>query len=158
MEIQQAKDTLSIKYAEARQLASEDSNYADALENIAIGLHRDSKEKLVDYDIVIDTPKQPKPAPSMALTVILNDDTDGEGFVVFLQSPDPVADSYEWEKGSGADPSDLNTIPPMTHLRITSKTSFVDDDVAKGVRYFYRVRSINSRGEGPWSSPWSRVQ
>ena len=38
------------------------------------------------------------------------------------------------------------------------KLSFVDDDVEKGTRYFYRFRGLNSNGSGEWSEPVSRVQ
>jgi len=157
-EIESAKDSLSIKYAEARVLKTDLTTFADGIENIAIGLHRDTKEKLVQYNIIIDTPPQPRLKPSMALTLILKDDTDGEGFIGSLQAIDPLADNYEFERGLGANPSDVNTIPHMNHFKLTSKSTFVDDDIVKGNRYFYRVRAINSRGEGPWSSPVSRVQ
>ena len=157
-EIESAKDTLSVKYAEARALKNELNTYADGIENIAIGLHSTTKEKLVDYNIELRKPPTPQPPPTLALTIILNDETDGEGFIVSLQKPDPVADTYEFERGVAANPSDVNTIPAMSHFKITKKTSFIDDDIGKGKRYFYRVRAINSRGEGPWSSPVSRVQ
>ena len=46
----------------------------------------------------------------------------------------------------------------MKLYKTTTKTPFVDDDVFKGVRYFYKVRAINAAGEGPWSEAVSRVQ
>jgi len=42
--------------------------------------------------------------------------------------------------------------------KTTTKTTFVDDDVAKAIRYFYRVRAANASGFGPWSEIVSRVQ
>lgn len=50
------------------------------------------------------------------------------------------------------------TIPAFTHLVTVRKTKYTDDDVAKGTRYFYRIRGINSKGAGEWSEPVSRVQ
>jgi hypothetical protein len=41
---------------------------------------------------------------------------------------------------------------------LTKKTSFVDDDVPKGTRIFYRVRAANTKGVDPWSEAVSMVQ
>ena len=75
-----------------------------------------------------------------------------------MTAKDDVADSYEWQKGQGTDPKDTSTIPPMSFFKQTSKTVFIDDEVLKGIRYFYRVRAVNRNGQGPWSEPVSRVQ
>lgn len=112
---------------------------------------------LVDYDIKVRKLAVKKPVPSLALIPELKDDVDGVGFIISSQV-DPDADKYEYEKGVGLDPQDLNTIPKMLHFKITSKTIFVDDDVVPGVRYFYRVRAFNATGEGAWSAAVSRVQ
>ena len=88
---------------------------------------------------------------------MLQDDTDGEGFIVSTQF-DANADFYEWQKGFGSSPSDTNTIPELKNFKTTKKTNFVDDEVPKGVRVFYRVRAANTNGVGPWSEAVSRVQ
>ena len=75
-----------------------------------------------------------------------------------LTAKDPVAINYEWQKGQGLDPKDMHTIPDMVFFKFTTKIKFVDDNVTKGVRYFYRVRALNRNGQGPWSEPVSRVQ
>lgn len=46
----------------------------------------------------------------------------------------------------------------MKNFKTTKKTSFVDDEVPKGVRVFYRVRAANTNGVGPWSEAVSKVQ
>jgi hypothetical protein len=151
------EDQLSLKRKEARKLDKDLTLVADTVENKAIGFHTAKKELLVDYDIKLRKPAVKKPVPSAVLVPELADDVDGVGFVVSTQV-DPDADKYEYEKGVGLDPQDLNTIPKMLHFKITSKTIFVDDDVAPGVRYFYRVRAFNATGEGAWSAAVSRVQ
>ena len=95
--------------------------------------------------------------PGGGLAIVIKDDVDGIGFILSTQG-DPDADKYEWEKGAATDPLDLNTLPPMRLFKVTSKTTFVDDEVAPGVRYFYRVRGSNASGSGPWCGPMSRVQ
>ena len=55
----------------------------------------------------------------------------------------PNTDYYEWQKGMGANASDANTIPELKNFKTAKKTSFVDDEVPKGVRVFYRVRAAN---------------
>jgi hypothetical protein len=102
--------------------------------------------------------KEPTNPPTMPLTVVIKDDTDGEGFILSLQAVDPLAKSYLWEKGVSTNPSDLQTIPVMHFHKLTTRSTFVDDDVVKGSRYWYRVRAANCKGEGPWSEPTSKVQ
>ncbi|MEW5842072.1 MAG: hypothetical protein AB1775_02275 [Bacteroidota bacterium] len=58
----------------------------------------------------------------------------------------------------GTNAADANTIPELKNFRTTKKTSFVDDEVPKGVRVFYRVRAANTKGAGPWSKAVSKVQ
>jgi hypothetical protein len=156
-EVNALEDKLSLKRKSARDLQKTLSLVADTVENKAIGFHTAEKEVLVDYNIKLRKPAVKKPVPSLTLIPELTDDVDGVGFVISSQV-DPDADKYEYEKGVGLDPQDLNTIPKMLHFKITSKTIFVDDDVAPGVRYFYRVRAFNATGEGAWSATVSRVQ
>lgn len=151
------EDQLSLKKKDARTLEKSLTLVADTVENKAIGFHTAKKELLVDYDIKVRKPAEKKPVPSAVSVPELADDVDGVGFVVSTQV-DPDADKYEWQKGVGLNPKDLNTIPNMVHFKNTSKTIFIDDDVEPGVRYFYRVRAYNATGEGPWSAAISRVQ
>ena len=65
---------------------------------------------------------------------------------------------YECFKGISADPTKTDIIPVLSPFKTTRKLSFVDDDVVKGQRVWYKVRAINAAGEGPWSEPVSRVQ
>lgn len=157
-EITNKKEELSVLYAEARDLKKETDVYLNGLINLAKGLHTDTPEKLVEYGIPPEKPKEPTNPPTMALTVVIKDDTDGEGFILSLQAIDPLAKNYLWEKGVSTNPSDLQTIPAMHFHKLTTRSTFVDDDVVKGSRYWYRVRAANSKGEGPWSEPTSKVQ
>jgi len=156
-DINAKEDELSIAKKQARELEKSLDLVGDTIENKAIGFHTAHPEVLVDYDIAVRKPREKAPIPSAVLVPELKDDVDGQGFVVSTQV-DPDATRYEWEKGVAADPKDVNTIPEMRHFKNTSKTTFVDDEVAQGVRYFYRVRALNSTGEGPWSAAVSRVQ
>jgi len=152
------KEELSVLYAEARILKKEADIYANGMENLARGLHKDTPEKLTEYGIPPVKPRKPTEPPTMSLTVVLKDDTDGEGFIISLQAVDPLAENYLWEKGISTNPADMKTIPEMKFHKLTTKMTLIDDDVAKGTRCWYRVRSVNNKGEGPWSEPAHRVQ
>jgi len=156
-EIDDIRTSLSIKQSEAHALSSEAESYADRIESIAIGLENSSVEKLNEYGIKLRKTSTKRPIPSQVLIPVLADDSDGVGFVVSTQT-DANADIYEWQKGSGTDASKTDTIPEMKLFKTTTKTFFVDDDIPKGVRMFYRVRAVNSVGQGPWSQAVSRVQ
>ncbi len=149
---------LSAKHLEARRIAAAADKEADSIMNLAIGLEKGDQGKLTsEYGINMKKEATPKSAPSTPIHIILKDDTDGIGYIVSTQK-DQSADNYEWHKGQAANPADINTIPEMKFFKFTSKTTFVDDDVIKGVRYFYRVRAVNTAGTGPWSEAVSRVQ
>ena len=156
-EINALEDQLSQKRKEGRTLETELNLIADTIENKAIGFHTSNPEVLNDYDIKLRKPPEKRPVPTAVLVPVIEDDVDGEGFII-SNEVDPEADKYEWEKGTAADPTDTTTVPPMQHFKITSKTTFVDDNVMPGVRYFYRVRAFNTTGNGPWSAAVSRVQ
>ena len=96
------------------------------------------------------------PAPTLKLQVVLADDTDGEGISVSWNK-DSVAAQYEIYRGVSTDPGKTDVIPAMTLLKTTQRTDFVDDDVIKGQRMWYKVRSVNPAGTGPWSEPVSHV-
>jgi hypothetical protein len=146
-----------VKITEARNLSADANKLADKLESFANGYHADSPEKLLEYGMKPKKTKEQKPAPTKILIPVLEDDTDGEGFIVTTQY-EPNADFYEWQKGVGTNAADDKTIPELKNFKTTKKTSFVDDEVAKGVRIFYRVRAANTNGVGPWSEAVSRVQ
>jgi len=156
-EIEKVNEQLKAMQVEAHALANECEDYADRVEALAIGLEGSSAEKLALYGIKLRKAAVKKSAPSKVLIPSLQDDTDGVGFIVSTQA-DPDADNYEWHKGIAADATKTDVIPELKYFTITAKTSFVDDDVPKGVRVFYRVRAINRAGQGPWSEAVSRVQ
>jgi hypothetical protein len=156
-ELEEAKNRQAIKITEAREVSGSANKLVDKIENLACGFHADSQEKLIEYGIKQRKTATPKPAPSKTLIPVLQDDTDGEGFIVSTQV-DPNADFYEWQKGVGTNTADAKTIPELKNFKTTKKTSFVDDEVPKGIRIFYRVRAANTNGVGPWSEAVSRVQ
>ena len=156
-ELDDLNEQLALKTAEARKLQKEETRYADDFENLAIGLEKSNPDKLMLYNIELRKSLTKKSIPTDILHPKLADDTDGVGYIVSTNS-DANANQYEWQKGVAADPSKTDVIPEMKFFKTTIKTSFVDDDVAKGVRYCYRVRAVNSAGEGPWSEAVSRVQ
>jgi len=127
-------------------------------QNLAYGIYANNPDKLAEYGIKPRREPSKVPPPTDILAIEISDDTDGEGFNLMLTAKDPVAINYEWQKGQGLDPKDMHTIPDMIFFKITSKIQFIDDNVTKGVRYFYRVRALNRAGQGPWSEPVSRVQ
>lgn len=148
--------------SEARAAAIEENKKAGKLviqvSDLAFGIYADTPDKLVEYGLKPRKSPEKVPPPTNILAIEIQNDTDGEGFILMLAAKDPLADSYEWQKGQGADPKDVNTIPPMSFYKQTSKSTIVDDDVLKGIRYFYRVRALNRNGQGPWSEAASKVQ
>jgi hypothetical protein len=156
-EVEAVKQRQSLLLSEAREISASAGKLADKLENLATGFHSENTEKLIEYGIKQKKTKEPKPVPKKLLIPSLVDDTDGEGFIVSTQV-DPNADYYEWQKGFGTNPADAKIIPELKNFKTTKKTSFVDDEVPKGVRVFYRVRAANTNGVGPWSEAVSKVQ
>ncbi len=148
--------------SEARAAANAENKLAIKLAeqviDLAFGIYAATPDKLVEYGIKPRKTPEKIPPPVDILAIDIQNDTDAEGFILALVAKDSVADSYEWQKGQGADPKDTSTIPPMSFYKQTSKIRFVDDNVQKGVRYFYRVRALNRNGQGPWSEAFSKVQ
>jgi hypothetical protein len=156
-QVEDARQAQTQKMAEARAVGSETSLLADKIENLAAGFHAGEEVKLLEYNIKPRKTKSPKSAPDLNIHPSLADDIDGEGFIVSTTT-DSRADYYEWDKGFGANAGDSNTVPEMKYFKTTRKSTFVDDDVPKGVRVFYKVRACNTAGVGPWSEAVSRVQ
>ena len=158
---QKALDEKNLELAtlqkEAHALSADGEDLADRIEALAVGLEGNNPDRLMLYGIKLRKPVVRKSAPSAMPLASLADDTDGVGFIVSTQA-DPDADMYEWQKGNGSDPARTDIIPEMKLFKTTVKLSFVDDDVPKGVRVFYKVRAVNAAGVGPWSEPVSRVQ
>jgi len=156
-EVAELKRLLSVKSMEARTLQDKASQLNTKLENFAYAIHTDTPEKLVDYGLQPRKGPKPKNVPVQKPTVTLEDDTDGVGFIISTIK-DADATMYEWYKGIAADASKTDVIPAMMLYKTTQKISFVDDDVVKGQRVFYKVRAVNPAGVGPWSEPVSKVQ
>ncbi len=156
-EIEGIKNSLSIAQGEAKALQAAAEKVADRIENIAIGLEDGSQDQLNIYGIKLRRERSKRQVPTTVLTPSLADDYDGVGFIV-TTTKDPDADYYEWQKGEGESAAVTDKIPALKFFKTTTKVSFVDDEVPKGVRIFYKVRAVNSAGQGPWSEAVSRVQ
>lgn len=156
-EIIQLQAQLTKKLHEAKQLGQQSMLLCDSIIKKAKGFHSFEPVALVDYGIKARKTKEKRPVPATRLGVSIVDDVDKEGFIVST-SVDPLAEQYQWERGVAEDAKDVNTIAPMTMYKSTSRSSFTDNDILPGLRYFYRVRALNRNGEGPWSSAASKVQ
>lgn len=173
-EIEQLEDARQQKIAQARALAAAKNGVADIIEKRAVAIHATDPVKLNEYDIKTGpAPGQPRPLPSKAIIASIGDDDDGIGFKLRIQRLEH-ADHFEVERGmagSGSRAGDTAPVPsptagtsatvlqpPYPFLRTTKKLTFVDDDVESGIRYFYRVRGVNTTGPGAWSEPVSAIQ
>ena len=130
---------------------------ADQIISLAEGIHKLESSKLSDYNLALPKPKKPKTAPGKAVIESLKDEEDGEGFTLKFH-PLTDAEGFEIERSSPQSPDLLVLAPPYIHLKTTQKLTYVDDDIIKGKRYFYRGRAYNRRGNGEWSDISSRVQ
>jgi hypothetical protein len=148
---------LSQAFAAARELEGELSNTYSTYVKFATGLNSDNPNKLLEYGLSPRKEASAKPAPGKKLKLDVSDDTDGIGFILLIEK-DSDADMYECYKGISADATKTDVIPVLSPFKTTRKLSFVDDDVVKGQRVWYKVRAMNAAGEGPWSEPVSRVQ
>ncbi|HVN48809.1 MAG TPA: hypothetical protein VMU30_08315 [Bacteroidota bacterium] len=155
--IDSAKKALSDSYAAARTVQDALEQFLTKVDNNAVAIHTDDPDSLNDYGIAGRKDNKPKPVPSEKLLVTVEDDIDGFGFIL-TTTADDNATMYEWYKGVSADASKADAIPSMLLFKTTQKLSFVDDDVVKGQRTWYKVRAVNAAGAGPWSDPANRVQ
>lgn len=152
-----AQTKWKVMITESHTLSDNAEKYADKIEALATGLHNETPQKLGEYNVVLRKKGTTVPKPTKVIIPVIEDDTDGVGFIISTQT-DTDASNYQWFKGIGADPKNANTVPEMQPFKITSKTTFVDDEVEKGVRYFYRVQAFNAHGTGTMSEAVSRIQ
>ncbi len=178
-EIEAAKDLLQQKRTNAREAVTERNQDLAQVDNLARGLHKASPEKLSDYDIKLPKTPVATELPVKAIIKSIADDDDGIGFKITVKSQGRNVTTWEVQRGeivpattpggggmpipgpgtpAGGSPGTTVLQPPYPFLRTTKKSIFVDDDVETGVRYFYRLRGTNSKGEGEWSEPVSAVQ
>jgi hypothetical protein len=157
-QIDDSLETTQQLRARARLLVVEKKKKVDKIDNLAYGLHDDDATQLLSYGITVKRSASAKPVPSKGVVKNIIDDHDGEGFIIDRDAL-PDADNYEWQKAQGEDASVTNIDQSkFVHFKVTKSKNFVDDEVKKGVRYFYRFRGFNNSGNGAWSEPVSRVQ
>ncbi|MBK8553997.1 MAG: hypothetical protein IPL53_24295 [Ignavibacteria bacterium] len=152
-----AQNDLKVRISESHTMSDIAEKYADKLEALATGLHSETPERLTEYNVTPRKKGTSLPKPTKVIIPVLEDDTDGVGFIIYTQA-DADASNYQWFKGAGSDTKNVSTVPELQPFKITSKISFIDDDVEKGVRYFYKVQAFNAHGAGPMSEAVSRVQ
>lgn len=154
--IQKAETQLQQAREEARTKVLQVQPLINKVTNLAIGLHATSEIKLGDYGIKSRKAATVKEIPAKAVIAKIEDDFDGEGFILTVVSLTD-ADYYEWQKTIGANGEDLVN-PPYPFFKTSKKITFTDDEVPRGKRCFYRVRGVNTAGAGEWSEPVSKVQ
>ena len=156
--VSDAEINLSQKRTAARVVRDAKQEVIKTLNNRVKGIYSDTVIKWPEFGVHVPVTDAPgRTAPTYQHNVNIIDDTDGQGFILSIQTDD-LADYFEWEKGQSTNPSDVNTIPALSAWRTNSKLTLVDDEVGAGKRYWYRVRSVNNHGVGPWSEAASRVQ
>jgi hypothetical protein len=144
--------------AKARLLVTEKAKKLDRIDSLAYGLHNDDTTQLLSYGITLKKSATPKAIPNKGVIKGIADDYDGEGFILDRETL-VGADNYEWQKAKGDDAAVTNIDESkFSHFKVTRLKNFVDDEVKKGIRYFYRFRGFNTAGNGAWSEPVSRVQ
>jgi len=177
-EIELLTEQLKEKQADARTLANTKNAAAEVIEKRAIAVHATSLGKLPQYGISVPAGSgSARTLPVKAVIKDVEDDDDGIGFkITMLTQGKNMVDFWEIERGeivpstntggtmppmpgTGSGNSSATVLqPPYPFLKSTKKLVYVDDDVVAGVRYFYRVRGVNTRGGGEWSEPVSAVQ
>jgi len=155
-ELNHLKTQISMKKKDARKLEKEVVKYIKGMEKKATGFHAEELGALGEYKIKLRKTREKWHVPKTILVPEISITKDGLGFIV-TTNRDLLANGYEWERGVATNPQDMNTYPPMEYYRHSSKKSFEDKNVKAGVRYFYRVRPVNSNGVGPWSGIISRI-
>ena len=122
------------------------------------GMYAANTEKWAEYGVdahdAITAKKDAVPAKGMIKSI--ENDSDGEGFIVQGKAITGI-DVYEWQRGVGS-VTDSHIIPEFVHLITNRKCKIIDDDVQKGIRYFYRYRGYNIHGFGEWSEPVNLIQ
>jgi hypothetical protein len=157
-EMANADTALKKLQAKIHDTVSVQAQVANQVENLAKGIHANELEKLLDYGIVGKKEATPVAIPAKAFISSIVDDTDGEGFVLTIQSLANATDFEVW-RGTSANPDALSLeTDQFSFLAVTKKLTYTDDNILKGKRYFYRLRGFNRNGKGEWSAMVSRVQ
>ena len=130
---------------------------AEQIVSLAEGIHKMEPSKLEDYNLQLPAARKAKVTPGKAIIKSIETDDNGEGFVIKFQSLTD-AEGFEIEKSEPQNPDVLVLAPPFKHLCNSTRLSYIDEDVVKGKRYFYRGRGYNRRGFGEWSEGSSGIQ
>lgn len=155
--IKALKTALKLRQQQAKALAADLKTKVEASQNRARGIHAAEPQKLREYNIAVENGIQKRTVPLKGQVEFVKYDTDGEGFKLKAARLEQ-ADFYEWQRGVLPDGQSTVMQPPFPHWCSVRKQKVTDNEVQRGVRYFYRVRGVNSAGPGEWSEPVSGIQ
>lgn len=132
----------------ARLLVTDRKKKVAIIDNLAYGLHYDDTSQLLNYGISLKRNATPKAIPSKGVIKNITDDYDGEGYILDRETI-TEADYYEWQKAKGDDAAVTNIDESkFIHFKVTRLKAFVDYEIKKGIRFFYRFRGFNSSSNG----------
>lgn len=153
-----AEETVTKMHHAAHDLVNKTEPLVKQTTKLAEALHHNTPIDLVDYGIDPAKQKTPLGTPGKAIIASIKDDADGVGFAFVFQS---LTDALGFDVERAIAPSaDVLSVDPatFTHIETVYKLSFVDNNVVKGKRYFYRIRGVNRTSKGEWSAIVSRIQ
>jgi hypothetical protein len=91
--------------------------------------------------------------PQQRTVAALHGEHQGEAI---LQAPAVKNGSYLWQKKLIRMAAD-ETSDAWEHAGVTTRTRFVVQGLTAGAKYLFRVASITSKGQGPWSDAVSLI-
>lgn len=94
-----------------------------------------------------------KTMPKQRTVAALHGEHQGEAV---LQTPAAKNGSYIWQKKLIRTAAD-ETSDAWEHAGVTTRTRFVVQGLTAGAKYLFRVASITSKGQGPWSDSVSLI-
>jgi hypothetical protein len=148
-EVTAAEVTLKQKQLAARNMSSAQRTKADATDKRVQGFHPENTDKWLEYGTPVPATPQDHPLPAQGVILSVEDDSDGEGFIITTKN-DENGEYLEIEIGSAA-ANVMTLAPPFPVVKTTKKLKYTDNNVVAGTRYFYRVRWVNAKGAGAWS-------
>ena len=121
----------------------------------AYSTHGKNSDKILDYNLskAKESTGEPPLTPTNPTIVQSN---DGTAFIVTWKKV-PKTKTYEVWYGVSTDAADDQTIPDMSFLDTSTKSSYIHIGIAKGSRYFYEIKAVNPNGKSELSPPESRV-
>lgn len=121
----------------------------------AYSTHGKNNDKILDYNL--SKAKEPTGEPPQTPTnPTIVQSNDGTAFIVTWKKV-TKAKTYEVWYGVSTNAADDQTVPNMSFLDTSTKTSYTHIGIAKGSRYFYGTKAVNPNGKSELSATQSRV-